>query len=57
MRTLAFAAVALAASFAPIPPAPPPAALTWHRGMDAVLNSGKPILLVQLLGDWDDEFC
>jgi hypothetical protein len=31
--------------------------LTWNRGLDGALHQDKPVLLVQLLGNWDDEFC
>lgn len=31
--------------------------LTWHEGLEAVVNRGKPIVLMQLLGRFDDVFC
>lgn len=31
--------------------------IDWHKGLDSVLNQGKPILLFQLLGNFDDVFC
>ena len=62
--------VALAAGCsqpAPTPakaPAPPPAPTTkvrWHSSFDRALlasaESGRPVMLFQLLGNLDDEFC
>lgn len=37
-----------------------PSALTgidWHHGIETVLGQDRPILLFQLLGDFDDAFC
>jgi hypothetical protein len=31
--------------------------IDWHQGLDSVLNQGKPILLFQLLGNFDDVYC
>lgn len=31
--------------------------IEWKKGLDAALNQGKPILLFQLLGNYDDVFC
>ena len=31
--------------------------IEWHRGIESVLNQDKPILLFQLLGNFDDAFC
>ena len=31
--------------------------IEWHEGLGSVLNQGKPILLFQLLGKFDDVFC
>ena len=31
--------------------------ITWHEGIDAVLNQRRPILLFQLLGNFDDVYC
>ena len=31
--------------------------ITWHEGIDAVLDKGRPILLFQLLGQFDDVYC
>ena len=31
--------------------------LSWVEGLDAAKKSGKPILLVQLLGKFDDVHC
>ena len=31
--------------------------IEWHKGMEAVAHWGKPILLFQLLGDFDDVYC
>lgn len=43
---------------------PPPAkfdlsrtGIKWHKGLDAALNQGKPILLLQILGNYDDVYC
>ncbi len=31
--------------------------IDWHEGLASVLNQGKPILLFQLLGRFDDVYC
>ena len=31
--------------------------IAWNRGLDAALNKGKPVLLFQLLGNFDDVYC
>ena len=31
--------------------------IEWHRGLEAALNTDKPILLLQILGNYDDVFC
>ncbi len=31
--------------------------IPWVKGLDAALNKGKPILLFQLLGEFDDVHC
>jgi hypothetical protein len=31
--------------------------IEWTKGLDAALNKGKPILLFQLLGNFDDVYC
>ena len=31
--------------------------IEWHRGIESVLGKDKPILLFQLLGNFDDAFC
>lgn len=31
--------------------------IEWNKGLESVLNKGKPILLFQLLGNFDDVFC
>ena len=31
--------------------------IEWTKGLDAAVNKGKPILLFQLLGNFDDVFC
>ena len=31
--------------------------IEWNKGLDAALNKGKPILLFQLLGNFDDVYC
>ena len=31
--------------------------LPWVRGLDAATNRGKPVLLFQLLGNFDDVHC
>ena len=31
--------------------------IPWNKGLDSALNQGKPILLFQLLGNFDDVFC
>ena len=31
--------------------------ITWHEGIDAVLDKDRPILLFQLLGKFDDVYC
>ena len=31
--------------------------ITWHEGIDAVLDKNRPILLFQLLGQFDDVYC
>ena len=31
--------------------------IAWNRGLDSALNKGKPILLFQLLGNFDDVYC
>ena len=31
--------------------------IPWVKGLDAALNKGKPILLFQLLGNFDDVYC
>ena len=42
-------------------PVPVPVKIDWHADLDAAqlaaAKSGKPILLFQLLGKLDDEFC
>jgi hypothetical protein len=32
-------------------------AIEWKKGLDAALNQGKPVLLFQLLGNFDDVYC
>ena len=29
----------------------------WKQGLESALNKGKPILLFQLLGNFDDVYC
>ena len=31
--------------------------IKWHKGIDAVVDKGKPILLFQLLGNFDERLC
>jgi hypothetical protein len=31
--------------------------LSWTEGLDSALNKGKPVLLFQLLGKFDDVYC
>ena len=31
--------------------------IEWNKGLDGALNKGKPILLFQLLGNFDDVYC
>ena len=31
--------------------------IEWNKGLEAALNKGKPILLFQLLGNFDDVYC
>jgi hypothetical protein len=31
--------------------------IEWHKGIESVLNKGKPILLLQILGNYDDVYC
>jgi len=31
--------------------------IAWTEGLDGALNQGKPVLLFQLLGKFDDVFC
>ena len=31
--------------------------IEWTKGLDGALNKGKPILLFQLLGNFDDVYC
>jgi hypothetical protein len=31
--------------------------IEWHRGLEAALHKGKPVLLFQLLGNFDDVYC
>jgi len=31
--------------------------IEWSKGLDAALNKGKPVLLFQLLGNFDDVYC
>lgn len=31
--------------------------IEWKRGLDGALNQGKPVLLFQLLGNFDDVYC
>jgi hypothetical protein len=31
--------------------------IRWTEGLESALNKGKPILLFQLLGKFDDVFC
>ena len=31
--------------------------IDWKKGLDSALNQGKPILLFQLLGNFDDVYC
>jgi hypothetical protein len=31
--------------------------IEWHKGIEAALNKGKPILLLQILGNYDDVYC
>jgi len=31
--------------------------IDWHKGLDAVRGKGKPILLLQILGSYDEVFC
>jgi hypothetical protein len=49
------------AMLTPATPPPGPAGIRWHPSFDAALaaagRSGRPVLLFQLLGGLDDEFC
>jgi len=31
--------------------------IDWKRGLESALNKNKPILLFQLLGNYDDVYC
>jgi hypothetical protein len=31
--------------------------IEWTRGLEGALNKGKPVLLFQLLGNFDDVYC
>jgi len=31
--------------------------IPWTKGLEGALNKGKPILLFQLLGNFDDVYC
>ncbi|MBI3854532.1 MAG: hypothetical protein HY293_02445 [Planctomycetes bacterium] len=31
--------------------------IEWNRGLEAAVNKGKPVLLFQLLGNFDDVYC
>lgn len=31
--------------------------IEWHKGIDAAKDQGRPILLFQLLGNFDEKFC
>lgn len=31
--------------------------IEWNKGLEGALNKGKPILLFQLLGNFDDVYC
>lgn len=31
--------------------------IPWVKGLEAAKNQGRPILLFQLLGDFDDTYC
>lgn len=31
--------------------------ISWTEGLDGALNKGKPVLLFQLLGKFDDVYC
>jgi hypothetical protein len=31
--------------------------IEWNRGLESAVNKGKPILLFQLLGNFDDVYC
>ena len=31
--------------------------IAWSRGLDSALHKGKPVLLFQLLGNFDDVYC
>lgn len=31
--------------------------IAWSQGLDSALNKGKPVLLFQLLGNFDDVYC
>jgi hypothetical protein len=31
--------------------------IDWNRGLEPALHKGKPILLFQLLGNFDDVYC
>ena len=31
--------------------------IDWKKGLDAALHQGKPVLLFQLLGNFDDVYC
>lgn len=31
--------------------------ISWTEGLESVLNRGKPVLLFQLLGKFDDVYC
>jgi hypothetical protein len=31
--------------------------IEWTKGLESALNKGKPVLLFQLLGNFDDVYC
>ena len=31
--------------------------IPWHKGIEAVAGRGKPILLLQILGNYDEVYC
>ena len=31
--------------------------IPWTKGLEGALNKGKPVLLFQLLGNFDDVYC